>query len=64
MVFYNISQPTKHPHGGFTAADYSILQKPPLVPQLGIHHPSPKVGITPTFPSTSNIRETEKQHAS
>jgi hypothetical protein len=33
------------------------------VPRLGLHHPSPKVRITPSFPSTSNIRETGKQHA-
>jgi hypothetical protein len=37
-----------------------ILQKPPLVPRLGLHHPSPKVRITPSFPSASNIRETGK----
>jgi hypothetical protein len=37
-----------------------ILQKLPLVPRLGLHHPSPKVRITPSFPSTPNIRETEK----
>ncbi len=37
-----------------------ILQKPPLVPRLGLHHPSPKVGITPSFPSAPNIRETGK----
>jgi hypothetical protein len=35
-----------------------ILQKPPLVPRLGLHHPSPKVVITPSFPSAPNIRET------
>jgi hypothetical protein len=35
----------------------------PLVPMLGLHHPSPKVRITPSFPSTSNIRETSKPHA-
>jgi hypothetical protein len=35
-----------------------ILQKPPLVPRLGLHHPSHKVGITPSFPSAPNIRET------
>jgi hypothetical protein len=34
--------------------DYTILQKPPLVPRLGLLHPSPKVGITPSFSSTSN----------
>jgi hypothetical protein len=43
--------------------DYTILKKPPLVPRLGLLHSSPKVGITPSFPSTLNIRETEKQHA-
>jgi hypothetical protein len=37
-----------------------ILQKPPLVPRLGLHHSSPTVGITPSFPSTPNIRETRK----
>jgi hypothetical protein len=37
-----------------------ILQKPPLVPRLGLHHPSPKVGITPSFPSAPNIHETGK----
>jgi hypothetical protein len=37
-----------------------IIQKPPLVPRLGLHHPSPKVGITPSFPSTLNIHETGK----
>jgi hypothetical protein len=37
-----------------------ILQKPPLVPRLGLHHPSPKVGISPSFPSASNIRKTGK----
>jgi hypothetical protein len=37
-----------------------ILQKPPLVPRLGLHHPSPKVGITPSFLSAPNIRETGK----
>jgi hypothetical protein len=37
-----------------------ILQKPPLVPRLGLHHPSPKVGITPSFHSAPNIRETGK----
>jgi hypothetical protein len=37
-----------------------ILQKPPLVPRLGLHHPSPKIGITPSFPSATNIRETGK----
>jgi hypothetical protein len=37
-----------------------MLQKPPLVPRLGLHHPSPKVGITPSFPSAPNIRETGK----
>jgi hypothetical protein len=37
-----------------------ILQKPPLVPRLGLLHPSPKVGITPSFPSALNIRETGK----
>jgi hypothetical protein len=37
-----------------------ILQKPPLVPRLGLHHPSPKVGITPSFPSAPNIRKTGK----
>jgi hypothetical protein len=37
-----------------------ILQKPPLVPRLGLHHPSPKVGITPSFPSAPNIREIGK----
>jgi hypothetical protein len=37
-----------------------ILQKPPLVSRLGLHHPSPKVGITPSFPSAPNIHETEK----
>jgi hypothetical protein len=37
-----------------------ILQKPPLVSRLGLHHPSPKVGITPSFPSALNIRETGK----
>jgi hypothetical protein len=43
--------------------DYTILQKPPLVPRLVLLHPSPKVGITPSFPSTSNIHETRTQHA-
>jgi hypothetical protein len=37
-----------------------ILHKPPLVPRLGLHHPSPKVGITPFFPSAPNIRKTGK----
>jgi hypothetical protein len=37
-----------------------ILQKPPLVPRWGLHHPSPKVGITPSFSSAPNIHETEK----
>jgi hypothetical protein len=37
-----------------------ILQKCPLVPRLGLHHPSPKVGITPSFSSTPNIHETGK----
>jgi hypothetical protein len=37
-----------------------ILQKPPLVPRLGLHHPSPKVGITPSFPAAPNIHETRK----
>jgi hypothetical protein len=37
-----------------------ILQKPHLVPRLGVHHPSPKVGITPSFPSAPNICETGK----
>ncbi len=37
-----------------------ILQKPPLVPRLGLHHPSPKVRITPSFPSAPNIRKTGK----
>jgi hypothetical protein len=37
-----------------------ILQKPPLAPRLGLHHPSPKVRITPSFPSAPNIRETGK----
>jgi hypothetical protein len=37
-----------------------ILQKPPLVPRLGLHHPSPKVEITPFFPSAPNIHETGK----
>jgi hypothetical protein len=37
-----------------------ILQKPPLAPRLGLHHPSPKVEITPSFPSTPNIRKTGK----
>jgi hypothetical protein len=37
-----------------------ILQKLPLVPKLGLHHPSPKVGITPSFPSAPNIYETGK----
>jgi hypothetical protein len=37
-----------------------ILQKSPLVPRLGLHHSSPKVGITPSFPSAPNIRETGK----
>jgi hypothetical protein len=37
-----------------------IIQKPPLVSRLGLHHPSPKVGITPSFPSAPNIRETGK----
>ncbi len=40
--------------------DYTILQKPPLVPRLGLLHPSPKVGITPSFPSALNLRETRK----
>jgi hypothetical protein len=38
-----------------------ILQKAPLVARLGLHHPSPKVGITPSFPSALNIRETGKK---
>jgi hypothetical protein len=33
------------------------------VPRLGLLHPSPKVEITPPFPSTANIHETGKQHA-
>ena len=37
-----------------------ILQKPPLVPRLGLHHPSPNVGITPSFPFAPNIRKTRK----
>jgi hypothetical protein len=37
-----------------------ILQNPHLVPRLGLHHPSPKVGITPSFPSAPNIRKTGK----
>jgi hypothetical protein len=37
-----------------------ILKKPPLVPRLGLHHPSPKVGIIPSFPSAPNIHETGK----
>jgi hypothetical protein len=37
-----------------------ILQKPPLVPRLGLHHPAPKVGITPFFHSAPNIRKTGK----
>jgi hypothetical protein len=37
-----------------------ILQKSSLVPRLGLHHPSAKVGITPSFPSALNIRETVK----
>jgi hypothetical protein len=37
-----------------------ILQKPPLMPRLGLLHPSPKVRITPSFPSALNIRETGK----
>jgi hypothetical protein len=37
-----------------------ILQTPPLVPRLGLHRPSPKVGITPSFPSAPNIHETGK----
>jgi hypothetical protein len=37
-----------------------ILQKPPIVPRLGLHHPSHKVGITPSFSSAPNIRETGK----
>jgi hypothetical protein len=37
-----------------------ILQKPPIVPRLGLHHPSPKVGITPSFLSAPNILETGK----
>jgi hypothetical protein len=37
-----------------------ILQKPPLMSRLGLHHPSPKVGITPSFTSALNICETEK----
>jgi hypothetical protein len=63
IVFHNISQPAKHPHYGLTTADYTIPQKPPLVPSLGLLHVSPKVDITPSFPSTSNIRKTGKQHA-
>jgi hypothetical protein len=37
-----------------------ILQEAPLVPRLGLHHPSPKVRITPSFLSAPNIRETGK----
>jgi hypothetical protein len=37
-----------------------ILQNPPLVPWLGLHHPSPKVRITASFPSAPNIREPGK----
>jgi hypothetical protein len=37
-----------------------ILQMPPLVPRLVLHHRSPKVGITPSFPSAPNIRQTKK----
>jgi hypothetical protein len=37
-----------------------ILQKPPRVPRLGLHHPSLKVGITPSFSSAPNIHETGK----
>jgi hypothetical protein len=37
-----------------------IQQKPPLVPRLWLHHPSPKVRITPSFPSAPNIRKTGK----
>jgi hypothetical protein len=44
----------------FHRCESHILQKPPLVPRLGLHHPSPKVGITPFFPSASNIREIGK----
>ncbi len=44
----------------FHRCESHILQKPPLVPSLGLHHPSPKVGITPSFPSAPNIRETGK----
>jgi hypothetical protein len=44
----------------FHRCESHILRKPPLVPRLGLHHPSPKVGITPSFPSAPNIRETEK----
>jgi hypothetical protein len=34
--------------------------KAPSCVRLGLHHPSPKVRITPSFSSTSNIRETGK----
>jgi hypothetical protein len=44
----------------FHRCESHILQKPPLVSRLGLHHPSPKVGITPSFPSAPNIRETGK----
>jgi hypothetical protein len=58
--WYSISQPAKHSHWGFTATDYTILQKSPLVPRLGLHHPLSKVGITSSFHSISNIHETGK----
>jgi hypothetical protein len=44
----------------FQCCGSHILQKPPLVPRLGLHHPSPKVRITPSFPSAPNIHETGK----
>jgi hypothetical protein len=37
-----------------------ILQKPPFVPRLGLHHLPPKVRITPSFPSAPNICKTGK----
>jgi hypothetical protein len=30
------------------------------MPWLGVHYPSPKVQITPSFPHAKNIHETEK----
>jgi hypothetical protein len=50
----------KHPHLGFTTADYTILQIPLLMPWWGVHRTSPKVRITPSFPCVKNICKTRK----